>query len=76
MYCDIIFRVHCANSGITLTVSTTYPAVHFYTGYRLNTSTGKNDHPYKPGSAFVLQCRGLSDAINQVYFITIFLLFL
>ncbi|VIO97991.1 Aldose 1-epimerase family protein [Brugia malayi] len=68
-----IASVASTSSGIKMTVSTTYPCVHVNMGSWLNNLTGKANHVYERYSAFTLQCRGLSDAINQPHFPTIIL---
>ncbi|VDK79882.1 unnamed protein product [Onchocerca ochengi] len=60
-------------NGIRMTVSTTYPCVHVNLGFWLNKLNGKANHVYDRYSAFTLQCRGLSNAINQPHFPSIIL---
>ncbi|EFO16846.1 hypothetical protein LOAG_11658 [Loa loa] len=68
-----IASVASISSGIQMTVSTTYPCVYINMGSWLNNLNGKANHVYNCYSAFTLQCRGLSDAINQSHFPTIIL---
>uniref|UniRef100_A0A915PZ41 Aldose 1-epimerase n=1 Tax=Setaria digitata TaxID=48799 RepID=A0A915PZ41_9BILA len=63
-----IASVSSISSGIKMIVSTTYPCVHVNMGIWLDNVKGKAGHVYQRYSAFSLQCRGLSDAINQPHF--------
>uniref|UniRef100_A0A158Q7P1 Aldose 1-epimerase n=1 Tax=Elaeophora elaphi TaxID=1147741 RepID=A0A158Q7P1_9BILA len=68
-----IASVASTSNGIKMTVSTTYPCVHVNMGSRFNGISGKANHVYDRYSAFTLQCRGLSDAINQPHYPSIIL---
>lgn len=57
-------------SGRTLTVSTTEPAVLVYTANGLKNGTGKHGRPYGPRSAVCLESMHFADSPNQPAFPT------
>ena len=56
------------NSGRTLTVATTQPAVQFYTGNAIPNFIGKNNTPYSQHSAFCLETQHYPDSPNHSNF--------
>ncbi|KAM3717707.1 Galactose mutarotase [Dirofilaria immitis] len=68
-----IASVASISSGIRMTVSTTYPCLYLNMGSWLDRLDGKANHVYDRYSAFTLQCRSLSNAINQPHFPSIIL---
>ncbi|MCP9262520.1 hypothetical protein DINM_005896 [Dirofilaria immitis] len=68
-----ITDVASISSGIRMTVSTTYPCLYLNMGSWLDRLDGKANHVYDRYSAFTLQCRSLSNAINQPHFPSIIL---
>lgn len=62
-------RVHEATSGRVMEVSTTEPAVQFYTGNFLDGSiTGKGGHVYKHRNGFCLETQHYPDSPNRADF--------
>lgn len=62
-------QVTCEETGITLQVSTTLPAVHFYTANTIaDGSPGKNGCAYGPYHAFCMETQYFPDAPNQPAF--------
>ena len=60
----IVAEARSQQSGITLQVFSTEPAVQFYTGQGLNISNAKNGIDYKPFSGFCLETHKHPNAIN------------
>jgi aldose 1-epimerase len=64
-------RAYDPGSGRVLEVSTTQPAVQFYTGNFLDgTVTGKESHVYKRRNAFCLETQHYPDSPNHPDFPT------
>jgi aldose 1-epimerase len=58
-----------ANSGRTLEVCTTYPAVIFYTGdYLLGNRSGNFQRPYEPFDGLCVECQFYPDSPNHPQF--------
>lgn len=58
----------CAESGITMTVSSTMPGLQLYTAGVLTERPGKGGSVYKPGWGFCLETQFFPDAPNQPAF--------
>lgn len=65
---SVIAEARSQQSGITLQIFSTEPAVQFYTGQGLNISTAKNGIDYKPFSGFCLETHKHPNAINISHF--------
>lgn len=58
-------RAYCAESGITMTVSTTMPGLQLYTAGFLTQRPGKGGCTYRPGDGFCLETQFFPDSPNQ-----------
>ncbi|HEY6766765.1 MAG TPA: aldose epimerase family protein [Candidatus Sulfotelmatobacter sp.] len=68
---ELVARAYDPASGRVLEVSTTQPAVQFYTGNFLDgTVTGKKDHVYNRRNAFCLETQHYPDSPNHPDFPT------
>ena len=65
---SIVAEATSLESGITLQIQSTEPAVQFYTGQGLNISNAKNGVDYKPFSGFCLETHKHPNAINIPHF--------
>lgn len=61
-------KAHSAESGITMTVSTTMPALQLYTAGVLTERTGKGGTVYRRGQGFCLETQHFPDAPNRPSF--------
>lgn len=61
---SLVAETRSLQSGITLQIFSTEPAVQFYTGQGLNISNAKNGIHYKPFSGFCLETHKHPNAIN------------
>jgi len=65
---SLVAEARSQQSGITLQIFSTEPAVQFYTGQGLNISGGKNGTQYVPFSGFCLETHKHPNAINIPHF--------
>ncbi|HEX6847543.1 MAG TPA: galactose mutarotase, partial [Chitinophagaceae bacterium] len=65
---SLVAETRSKQSGITLQIFSTEPAVQFYTGQGLNISNAKNGIDYKPFSGFCLETHKHPNAINISHF--------
>ncbi len=65
--------VRSVRSGRMMTVSTTYPAVHFYSGNNLAGETGRHSGKLRGQEALCLECQYFPDAPNRPEFPSIVL---
>lgn len=61
-------RVHSAESGITMTVSTTMPGMQLYTAGFLTERPGKGGCVYRPGYGFCMETQFFPDSPHQPAF--------
>jgi aldose 1-epimerase len=64
----LVAEARSKQSGITLQIFSTEPAVQFYTGQGLNIEKGKNNTPYHAYSGFCLETHKHPNAINIPHF--------
>jgi aldose 1-epimerase len=69
---SLVVEARSLQSGITLQIFSTEPAVQFYTGVGLNNLKGKNETQYKPFSGFCLETHKQPNAINIPHFQILF----
>jgi aldose 1-epimerase len=67
---SLVAEARSLQSGITLQIFSTEPAVQFYTGQGLNIPNAKNGADYKPFSGFCLETHKHPNAINIPHFPT------
>jgi aldose 1-epimerase len=65
---SLVAEARSLQSGLTLQIFSTEPAVQFYTGAGLNSLIGKNGTQYKPFSGFCLETHKHPNAINIPHF--------
>ena len=65
---SLVAEARSLQSGLTLQIYSTEPAVQFYTGAGLNNLKGKNKIQYKPFSGFCLETHKHPNAINIPHF--------
>jgi len=65
---SLVAETRSKQSGITLQILSTEPAVQFYTGQGLNIQNAKNEINYKPFSGFCLETHKHPNAINIPHF--------
>jgi aldose 1-epimerase len=65
---SLVAEARSKQSGITLQISSTEPAVQFYTGQGLNISNAKNENDYRAFSGFCLETHKHPNAINIPHF--------
>lgn len=65
---SLVAEARSIESGITLQIFSTEPAVQFYTGQGLNITNAKNGIDYKPFSGFCLETHKHPNAINIPHF--------
>ena len=65
---NLVAEARSKQTGITLQIFSTEPAVQFYTGQGLNIPGGKNGIDYKPFSGFCLETQRHPNAINIAHF--------
>ena len=70
---DFAAKLKDPTSGRVLTVSTTQPALQFYTGNNLNGQKGKGGKTYKIRSAVCLETAHFPDSVNHPAFPSIIL---
>lgn len=65
---SLVAEARSLQSGMTLQIFSTEPAVQFYTGAGLNNLKGKSEIQYKPFSGFCLETHKHPNAINIPHF--------
>src|SRR6185436_6449769 len=65
---SLVAEARSKQSGITLQIFSTEPAVQFYTGQGLNIPTAKNSSDYRAFSGFCLETHKHPNAINIPHF--------
>ena len=65
---SLVAEARSNQSGITLQIFSTEPAIQFYTGQGLNIPNAKNGIDYKPFSGFCLETHKHPNAINIPHF--------
>ena len=65
---ELVAEARSQQSGITLQIYSTEPAVQFYTGQGLNIPNAKNGNDYKAFSGFCLETHRHPNAINIPHF--------
>jgi aldose 1-epimerase len=65
---ELVAEARSQQSGLTLQIYSTEPAVQFYTGQGLNISNAKGGNHYKPFSGFCLETHTHPNAINIPHF--------